>query len=89
MVSDRLKDWCFNIYILSREGDECYSCEKIAELADIQGNNFQEGKYKGNAITNFDLGNQMSKFNSRFASSWPGKNTEHAGQEKKKSSLSP
>ena len=91
MVSDRLKD-CLPTgaltYVLSREGDECYSSEKIAELADIHVNNFQEGKYKGNAVTNFDLGDQMSKFKPRFTSSWQGKNIEHAGQGKKPS-LSP
>ena len=86
MVSDRLKD-CLPAgaltYVLSQEGDECYSSEKIAELAVIHVNNFQEEKYKGNAVTNFDLGNQMSKFKPRFTSSWQGKNTEHAGQGKK------
>ena len=86
MVSDRLKV-CLPAgaltYVLSREGDECYSFEKIAELADIHVNNFQEGKYKGNAVTNFDMGKQMSKFKPRLTSSWQGKNAEHAGQGKK------
>ena len=63
MVSDRLKD-CLPTgaltYVLSREGDECYSSEEIAELADIHVNNFQDGKYKGNAVTNLDMGNQNS-----------------------------
>ena len=72
MVSDRLKD-CLPTdaltYVLSREGDECYSFEKIAELADIHVNNFQDGKYKGNAVTNFDIGNQKSKFKPEFTSS--------------------
>ena len=63
MVSDRLKD-CLPTgalrYVLSREGDECYSSEKIAKLADILVNNFQDEKYKGNAVTNFDIRNQKS-----------------------------
>ena len=36
-----------------------------------------------NAVTIFDMGNQKSKFKPQFTSSWQGKNTEHAGQEKK------
>ena len=85
MISDRLKD-CLPAGsitpVLFREDDECYSSDKVAELADIHINNIQYGKYKGNALTNFDKG-QKSKFHSRSCGSWQNKTAEQADQIKK------
>ena len=85
MISDRLKE-CLTAsaltYVLLREVNECYLLDKVVELADIHINNFEDGKYIGNAVSTFDKG-EKSQFKSRSGGSWQNKTAKQADQIKR------
>ena len=57
LVSDRLKE-CLSApalnYMMNLEGDAFVEPDRVAMLADTYANNYQDGKYKSNQITQLD-----------------------------------
>ena len=57
LVIDRLKE-CLSApalnYMMNLEGDAVFDPDCVAMLADTYANNYQDGKYKGNQITQLD-----------------------------------
>ena len=57
LVSDRLKE-CLSApalnYVMNLEGDAFFEPDRVAMLADTYANNYQDGKNKGNQITQLD-----------------------------------
>ena len=57
LVSDRLKE-CLSapvlLYVMNLEGDAFFEPDRVTVLADTYANNYRDGKYKGNQITQLD-----------------------------------
>ena len=58
LVSDSLKE-CLSApalnYVMNLEGDAFFEPDRVAMLADRYNNNYQDGMYKGNQITQLDV----------------------------------
>ena len=64
LVSDRLKE-CLSAsalnYVMNLEGDAFFERNRVAMLADTYANNYQDGKYKSNQITQVDVAPKDNK----------------------------